>query len=212
MLVRGYDLVDLSEHCIFEEVAYLLLYDDLPNAAALSEFENTINLRRGLSDPTLELLRRAPLRSHPMSLLRTAVSVLSLEDPKAEDRSIEAKRRRAVDLLAKIPTIIAAGYRLASGAEPVAPKPEYSQAANLLYMLRGSEPNDHEIAALDVSLILYAEHGFNASTFTARVVASTLSDLYASIVAGDWRTGGTSCTGGRMKKRWRCWNRSAQRT
>ena len=184
LLVRGYDLVDLSEHCRFEEVAYLLLHDDLPNAAALSEFENTIILRRGLSDPTLELLRRAPLRSHPMSLLRTAVSGLSLEDPNAGDRSIEAERRRAVELLAKIPTIIAAGYRLASGVEPVAPKPEYSQAANLLYMLRGSEPDDHEVAALDISLILYAEHGFNASTFTARVVASTLSDLYASIVAG----------------------------
>ena len=184
LLVRGYDLVDLSEHCRFEEVAYLLLHDDLPNASALSEFENTIDLRRGLSDSTLELLRRAPLRSHPMSLLRTAVSALSLEDPNAGDRGVEAERRRAVELLAKIPTIIAAGYRLASGAEPVAPKPEYSQAANLLYMLRGSDPDDHEVAALDVSLILYAEHGFNASTFTARVVASTLSDLYASIVAG----------------------------
>ena len=183
LLVRGYDLVDLSEHCRFEEVAYLLLYDDLPNASALADFETTINLRRGLSAPILELLRRAPLKAHPMSLLRTAVSALSLEDPNPGDRSIDAERRRAVELLAKIPTIIAAGYRLASGTEPVAPKPEYSQAANLLYMLRGSEPDDHEVTALDVSLILYAEHGFNASTFTARVVASTLSDLYASIVA-----------------------------
>ena len=118
-----------------------------------------------------------------MSLLRTAVSALSLEDANPADRSVEAERRRAVELLARIPTIIAAGYRLASGAEPVAPKPEYSQAANLLYMLRGWEPDDHEVAALDVSLILYAEHGFNASTFTARVVSSTLSDIHASIVA-----------------------------
>lgn len=183
LLVRGYDLVDLSEHCRFEEVAYLLLHDDLPTTSELSEFENAINLRRGLSDSILELLRRAPVRSHPMSLLRTAVSALSLEDANPADRSVEAERRRAVELLARIPTIIAAGYRLASGAEPVAPKPEYSQAANLLYMLRGWEPDDHEVAALDVSLILYAEHGFNASTFTARVVSSTLSDIHASIVA-----------------------------
>ena len=183
LLIRGYDVVDLCEHCRFEEVAYLLIYDDLPTVSALFNFEKQIRHRRGLSDYVLELLHRAPARSHPMALLRTAVSALALEDANADDRSPEADRGRAIELLAKIPIIVVTGHRLASGVEPIAPKDEYSQAANLLYMLHGIEPGEQEIKAMDVSLILYAEHGFNASAFTARVVASSLSDFYASIVA-----------------------------
>lgn len=183
LLICGYDLEELTEGAAYEEVAYLLLHGELPTRAQLEEFGAALRAERNLPSPVLDLLRHAPADTHPMDLLRTAVSALSFFDPETRDNSPQANVRKALRLLAKIPLIIAAGHRLSQGLEPVAPHPRLGQAANLIYMLRGSEPAPHEARALDVSLILYSEHGFNASTFTARVVTSTLSDLYSAVTA-----------------------------
>jgi citrate synthase len=183
LLICGYDLEDLTEGATYEEVAYLLLHGELPTRAQLEEFGAALRAERTLPPPVVELLRQAPADAHPMDLLRSAVSALSFFDPETRDNSPPANVRKALRLLAKIPLIIATGQRFSQGLQPVAPHPRLGQAGNLLYMLRGSEPYPHEIRALDVSLILYAEHGFNASTFTARVVVSTLSDLYSAVTA-----------------------------
>ncbi len=183
LLICGYDLEDLTEGAVYEEVAYLLLYGELPTRAQLEEFEATLRAERTLPPQVVDLLRTAPTDAHPMDLLRSAVSALALFDEETRDNSPQANVRKAVRLLAKIPLVIAAGHRFSQGLQPVAPHARLGQAGNLLYMLRGSEPAPHEVRALDVSLILYSEHGFNASTFTARVVISTLSDLYSAVTA-----------------------------
>ena len=183
LLICGYDLEDLTEGAVYEEVAYLLLHGELPTRAQLEEFEAALRAERTLPPQVVDLLRQAPADAHPMDLLRTAVSALGYFDMETRDNSPQANVRKALRLLAKIPLIIAAGHRFSQGLQPVAPHPSLGQAGNLLYMLRGSEPAPHEVRALDVSLILYAEHGFNASTFTARVVVSTLSDLYSAVTA-----------------------------
>ena len=183
LVIRGCDLVDLTERASYEEVAYLLIYEDLPNDAELERFEMQLSRERHLPDRVVQLLRQAPPGAHPMSLLRTAVSALALDDAEAGDNGHEANVRKAIRLIAKIPLLITAGQRLAEGKEPVAPRESFGQAANLLYMLRGEEPAEYEIKAMDTSLILYAEHGYNASTFTARVTASTLSDIYSAVTA-----------------------------
>jgi citrate synthase len=183
LLICGYDLEDLTEGATYEEVAYLLLHGELPTRAQLEEFGAALRAERALPPQVLDLLRQAPAGAHPMDLLRTAVSALSFFDPETRDNSPQANTRKALRLLARIPLIIAAGHRFSQGLQPIAPHPTLGQAGNLLYMLRGSEPAPHEVRALDVSLILYSEHGFNASTFTARVVISTLSDLYSAVSA-----------------------------
>ncbi len=184
LIIRGYDLVDLTSNSSFEEVAYLLLNGELPDRAQLGAFLDTLRSERSLPEPLMEYLRQAPDTVHPMSLLRTAVSALSFWDPDAGDNSPEANVAKATRLLAKAPTILTAGYRLSQGLEPVGPNNDLSTAGNLLYMLQGEEPAQHEQDAINVSLILYAEHGYNASAFAARVVTSTLSDLHSAVIAG----------------------------
>ena len=184
LIVRGYDLVDLTDKVSFEEVAWLLLYGDLPTQTQLDELNTTLKAERDLPPQVLTILREAPSTAHPMALMRTAVSALGITDPEAGDISKEASLRKTVRLLAKAPTIIAAGHRFSQGLEPLAPGAELSHAENLLYMMLGEKPTPSAAAAMNVSLILYTEHGFNASTFAARVVASTLADLHASISAG----------------------------
>jgi len=184
LIIRGYDLVDLTTHASFEEVAYLLLNGELPDREQLQVFDDTLRRERPLPEPLLEYLSKAPDSVHPMSLLRTAVSALSFWDPDGADNSPEANVAKATRLLAKAPSILTAGYRLSQGREPVAPSDDLSTAGNLLYMLRGEEPAQHEQEAINVSLILYAEHGYNASAFAARVVTSTLSDLHSAVTAG----------------------------
>ena len=181
LVIRGYDLVELTEQASYEEVAYLLLHNDLPDRRQLDLFLAQLGAERNLPDQVMELLRQAPSSVHPMALLRTAVSALSFFDEEVQDNSHEANVRKTIRLLAKIPTAITAGYRLARGEEPVAPQPELGQAGNLLYMLHGAEPAAYEVEAMNLSLILYAEHGYNASAFAGRVTASTLSDLHAAI-------------------------------
>jgi citrate synthase len=184
LILRGYDLVELTERACYEEVAYLLLWGDLPTRAELERFRGELGQARQVPAAVLDLLREAPKDTPMMALLRTAASALALHDGEAGDNSRPANLRKAVRLLARIPTLLTAAYRLSQGQEPVAPlKEEPGQAASLLYMLRGQKPSAYEVKALDASLIAYAEHGYNASTFTARVVASTLSDLYAATTA-----------------------------
>jgi 2-methylcitrate synthase/citrate synthase II len=184
LVVRGYDLVELTEKCSFEEIVWLILHGDLPTQAQLDDLDGTLKAERSLPDEILSILRQAPSTAHPMALMRTAVSALGLSDPEALDISKEASLRKAVRLLAKAPTIIAAGHRYSQGLEPLAPDASLNHAENLLYMMMGGKPTASAAAAMNVSLILYTEHGFNASTFAARVVASTLADLHAAVSAG----------------------------
>jgi citrate synthase len=190
LVLRGYDLVELTENARYEEVAYLLLYGELPTAFELEAFDRELRNSRALPGPVADLLRAAPAQTHPMDLLRSAVSALSFFDADVGDNSREANVRKAVRLLAAIPTAIAWGHLLSRDQEPVDPDAELDQAANLLYMLRGERPPAYEVEAMNASLILYAEHGYNASAFTGRVVASTLADLYAAVTAAIGALGG----------------------
>ena len=190
LILRGYDLVELTENACYEEVAYLLLYGALPTAAELAAFNRELRTERALPGPVVDLLRTAPADANPLDLVRTAVSALAFFDVETRDNSHEANVRKTVRLMAKIPTAIATGHHFAQGLEPVAPDAELDQAANLLYMLRGERPPAYEVEAMNVSLILYAEHGYNASAFTGRVVASTLADLYAAVTAAIGALGG----------------------
>jgi 2-methylcitrate synthase/citrate synthase II len=180
---RGYPVTELAEKATFEEVAYLLLHGDLPNRQQLAEFQKRLVAARRLPEPLRDLLRVLPRATPPMDVVRTAVSILAHFDPDIEDSSHAANLRKAERLLGQIPVAVADHFRLSKGQQPVAPRPDLSTAANFLYTLRGAEASPDAVRALDVSLILYAEHEFNASTFTARVVCSTESDLHSAVVA-----------------------------
>jgi citrate synthase len=180
---RGYPVGELVENAGFDEVAFLLLHGDLPNRFQLASFQRRLAAARGLPHPLLDLLRVLPPAVHPMDVVRTSVSVLAHYDPETEDGSHEANVRKAERLAAQIPSAVAAHYRLSRGMQVVPARADLGTAANFLFMLRGQEPSAHAARALDVSLILYAEHEFNASTFTCRVAASTLSDLHSAVVA-----------------------------
>jgi citrate synthase len=181
---RGYPVVELVEKgTTFDEVAYLLLHGDLPTTAQLSDFLQRQGQLRQVPAALLDVFKVLPPATPPMDALRTAVSILAHFDPDTADDSREANLRKAERLLAQIPVAVAAQYRIAQGLQPVAPRADLADAASFLYMLRGQEARPEDVKALDVSLILYAEHEFNASTFTARVVASTESDLHSAVVA-----------------------------
>ncbi|HXG10676.1 MAG TPA: citrate/2-methylcitrate synthase [Gemmataceae bacterium] len=180
---RGYPVGELVEHAGFDEVAFLLLHGELPTRAQLAAFQQRLAAARSLPGPLLDLFRVLPPAVSAMDVLRTAVSILAHYDPETEDNAHDANVRKAERLLAQIPVAVAARYRLSRGLEPVPARADLGHAANFLFMLRGQEARPDDVRALDVSLILYAEHEFNASTFTARVVASTLADLHSAIVA-----------------------------
>jgi citrate synthase len=180
---RGYPVIELTEKATFDEVAYLLLYGELPKAGQLSDFQKRLVEARRLPGALTDLLRALPRETNSMDAVRTAVSVLSHFDPDVADCSREANLRKAERLLGQIPLAVADHYHYSRGEPAVAPRPGLSHAANFLYMVRGAEPAAADVGALDVSLILYAEHEFNASTFTARVVTSTESDMHSAIVA-----------------------------
>ena len=180
---RGYAVQELCELCTFEEVAYLLWNGELPNAAQLAEFKAAEASQRGISDNLMQVIRAFPHDAHPMDAIRTAVSFMGMEDPEAGDISDAAQRRKAMRLLAKIPTCIAAATRFAKGLEPVAPNPAHSFAENFFNLVFGKVPAPEVLKSFDVSLILYAEHTFNASTFTARTVTSTNADIHGAITA-----------------------------
>jgi 2-methylcitrate synthase/citrate synthase II len=180
---RGYPVTELAEKATFDEVAHLLLHGELPTARQLEEFRHRVALSRRLPEPLRDLLKALPRWTSPMDAIRSAVSILAHFDQDAPDLSIDANLRKAERLLAQIPVAVADHYRFSKGLQPIAARPDLSHAANFFYMLRGTEPTPADTRALDVSLILYAEHEFNASTFTARVVTSTESDLHSAIVA-----------------------------
>ena len=178
---RGYPVTELAEQCSFDEVAFLLLHGELPTKTQLGDFQKRVAAARQLPEPLVNLLRALPANTNSMDVCRTAVSVLAHFDPELSDNAHAANVRKAERLLGQIPLAIAAHYRFGKGQSPVAARSDLNHAANFLFVLRGVEPKAEETRALDVSLILYAEHEFNASTFAARVICSTLSDLHSSI-------------------------------
>jgi citrate synthase len=181
---RGYDIHALAKGAGFAEVLYLLWYGELPDQAELIVFEGLLAAERELPSEVVTLLRQLPADTVPMSALRTAVSALGCMDPDSESNERSADLAKSVRLVAQMPTIVAAFHRLREGKEPIAPDPELSHSANFLYMLTGERPGETATRALDTSLILYLEHGLNASTFACRIVASTLSDMHSAITAG----------------------------
>lgn len=183
LIYGGYDIADLAENASFEEVIYLLWHGKLPTVAELESLRRAIVAEMPLPTQIIDTMKVFPASAHPMGVLRTAVSMLGVFDPEAEDNSPEANRRKAIKLTAKIPTIIAAWGRIREGKEPVAPHPNLGIAANFLYMLHGSEPSQTEVDAINVYLVLLADHGMNASTFTSRVVTSTDGDMYSAVTA-----------------------------
>lgn len=183
LLYRGIPIEQLAEHSTFEETSYFLLYGRLPQRQELVEFENKLQSRRKLQPALLELIRTFPPAANAMDLLRTSVSALGLYDSDPANNTAEKNLDRAIDLIAAFPTIVAAIQRRQSGKDFVAPRPDLNHAANFLYMVNGEAPTEYAARVLDVALILHADHGFNASTFTSRVVISSLSDMYAAITA-----------------------------
>jgi citrate synthase len=178
---RGYDLEELAEKASFEEVVYLLLRGELPSRAALASFTEELFRQRSIPPALFELYQTLPCKADPMDILRTSVSLLGILDPDAADRSPEGLHRKALRLTAQIPTLIASSFRIRGGMAPLEPKTDLSHVQNFFAMLTGSPPDPWVERAMNVSLILYAEHEFNASTFAARVTASTLSDFHSAI-------------------------------
>ena len=178
---RGYAAQDLCEYCRFEEVAYLILNKDLPNSIQLKHFEKEEKNNRELSKNLYEIIKHMPKKSHPMDVARTAVSVMGLEDKETSNSSPEANMKKALRIFAKTPTALAAFYRIRNGKKIIKPKKELTFAENFFYMCFGKVPQKEIVKAFDVSLILYAEHSFNVSTFTARTITSSLSDIHGAI-------------------------------
>ena len=181
-MYRGYDIADLAEHTTYEEVAYLLLEGELPNADQLGEFTEQL-LARELPRAVEALIDGNHRDATPMEMLRTAVSLLSFSDPAEGSIERPEERRKAIELIARLPTIVARHHRLRCSLDPVPPDPSLSYAENFLTMLRGEAPTEDEVRAFEVAMILHAEHELNASTFAARVVAGTRADIHSAIVA-----------------------------
>jgi citrate synthase len=180
---RGYDIDDLAEHSNFEEIVFLLWDGRLPRRAELDKLRNELAANAIVPAQVIEALRRFPGSAKPMEVLRTAVSLLALYDPDDLDMSPEANHRKALRLTAQMPTLIAAFHRLRQGLEPVHPMAGKSTAFNFLWMLNEKEPEPVAVDAMDQALILHADHELNASTFSARVTAATLSDIHSAIVS-----------------------------
>ncbi len=180
---RGIDIHELAEHSSFEETVHLLHEGALPSRAALESLTATLARERGVPEGVLAGLRRLPQGTHPMTALRTAVSALGAYDPDAESAGASGVARQSMRLVAQMATLVAAIDRIRSGREAVAPDPALPHAASFLYMLTGERPTREAARAMDVALVLHADHEFNASTFAARVAASTLADLHGAITA-----------------------------
>ncbi len=178
---RGYAAQDLCEYCRFEEVAYLILNKDLPNTIQLRQFEKEERNNRELTKNLYEIIKHMPKKSHPMDVARTVVSVMGLEDKETSNSTPEANMRKALRIFSKTPTALAAFYRIRSGKKIIKPKKNLTFAENFFYMCFGKVPQKEIVKAFDVSLILYAEHSFNVSTFTARTITSSLSDIHGAI-------------------------------
>jgi 2-methylcitrate synthase len=178
---RGYAVQDLAAQCRFEETAYLIWNGELPTKAQLDDFNAKEKRERGLSDDLISVMRKFPKGAHPMATLRTAVSFLGIEDSEIEDHATDKLYDRAISLYAKIPQIVATDFRLRNGKEPIAPDNSLGFSENFFHMCFGEVPAPEIVKCFDVSMTLYAEHSFNASTFTARVIASSLSGIYSAV-------------------------------
>src|SRR6185437_10872456 len=178
---RGIDIHELAENSTFEETTYLLWNGMLPNEFALREFQQQLALSRELDQRIVDMLKSFPTSATPMEVLRTTVSALSFYDADEKDNSHDANVRKAYNLTAQIAMIVAVYDRLRKGKEIVPPDRSLSHAANFLWMLRGEKPSQPAARTLDIALILHADHEFNASTFAARVIAATLSDIHSAI-------------------------------
>jgi 2-methylcitrate synthase len=183
LLYRGYPVQELAKQKTFEEVAYLLWHGELPDAKQLAEFETLERSLRHLDPVVKRVIDELPTTAHPMDVVRTAVSVLGARDPDTEDSSRFSNLEKSLRLLAQLPAIVAYDQRRRHDQELVEPRDDLGYSANFLHMTFGEVPDLVVVEAFDVSMILYAEHSFNASTFTARVVTSTLSDLYSAVTA-----------------------------
>ena len=180
---RGYDIHDLATQSTFEEVVSLLWYGRLPRRAELESLKKQLIENRRIAPEIIDLLRRLPPPQHPMETLRTVVSALSLYDPESEDMSEEANRRKALRLTGQMGTLVAAFGRVREGKDPIPPDANLNHASNFLYMLSGEAPSPEDARWFDIALILHADHSYNASTFAARVTASTLSDMHSAITS-----------------------------
>jgi len=178
---RGYAVQDLCEKCSFEEVAYLILNKELPNQNKLKKFKKELEKNRNITINLREIVKHMPKRAHPMDVARTVVSVMGLEDKETGKNSPAANMRKAIRVFAKTPTAIAAFFRARKGKNVIPPKKSLGFSENFFYMCFGKTPTKEIIKAFDVSLILYAEHSFNVSTFTARTITSSLSDIHSAI-------------------------------
>jgi len=178
---RGYAVQDLCEKCSFEEVAYLVLNGDLPKKKELRIFKKQLEENRNITINLREIVKHIPKKAHPMDVARTIVSVLGLEDKETTNNSPKANMRKTIRIFAKTPTALAAFFRARKGKNVIPPKKDLSFSENFFYMCFGKVPNKEIIKAFDVSLILYAEHSFNVSTFTARTITSSLSDIHGAI-------------------------------
>jgi citrate synthase len=180
---RGYDVSELGAKSSYEEVSYLLLYGQLPTAAQLTQFKEDLCKNRAVPEPLLAILKSIPPKTDPMAWLRTAVSALAAFDPESEDNGEPANLRKTLRLTAQMPALTAAIERIRTRQPVVAPDPQLDHASNFLYMLTGKKPDDLSRRALDLALILQADHELNASTFAGRVTVSTLSDIYSAMTS-----------------------------
>lgn len=181
LIYRGYDIHDLAKNSTFEETSYLLFKGELPTASQLKAFNSILVKHRDLEPPILNFLKSLPRDTPPMTALRSAISMCGVYDELAEVQTPEANYEKSIRLTAELTTIVAAIRRVSDGLEPIAPRKDLSHAANFMYMLNGKAPSADAEKAMDLILILHAEHSLNASTFAARVIAATLSDLHSAI-------------------------------
>ena len=184
LVYRGYPVQELAEHCLFEEVAWLIWTGELPSRKELASFQDFGRGQRAISNDLLSIIQKTPRTAHPMDVLRTALSFLGTEDIEMDKTGVVTNFKRSVSMMAKIPTIIAAFYRLRKGQDFIPPRGDLRFVENFFHMVFGKVPAPEVIKAFEVSMVLYAEHGFNASTFTARTVVSSQSDIYSGVVAG----------------------------
>ena len=183
LIYRGYRVSDLVEHCEFDEVAHLLLFGKLPNETELASFRHQVSEERDVPFAIFDLYREMPHGSHPMDTLKAAVAMLALFDPDRDSNDREANLRKALRLYAKMPNLVVNGYRILEEKQPILPDSDFDHNQLFYQMLTGKPADPYFAKVLNVTQILYAEHGFNASTFAARVTVSTLSDLYSGVVS-----------------------------
>jgi len=181
LIYQGLNIHDLAEHSTFEETVYLLWHGRLPRREELDALRRQLASNQRLPAEVLELMRRFPVGAEPMDALRTAISALAFYDEGARDLSREGALRTATRLTAQLPVVVAAFERLRKGEEPVEPREDLNVATNFLYMLKGEPPSERDARIFDVCLILHADHELNASTFTSRVIAGTLADMYGAV-------------------------------